>query len=107
MSLNNCSFFSVKCVLIHTKVIKFSHKTLFLKDFLAFTEHFFLIVVTPPYYIKEIYSECFKCVVFLCDWVCDCWSVAQIDGDPSIFELAFVNTDCWNLHTCESFEFEL
>ena len=68
---------------------------------------FFLIVVTPPYYIKEVYYECFKCVVFLCDWVCDCWSVAQIDGDPSIFELAFVNTDCWNLHTCESFEFEL
>ena len=42
MSLNNCSFFSVKCVLIHTKVIKFSHKTLFLKDFLVFTRLFFL-----------------------------------------------------------------
>ena len=42
MSLNNCSFFSVKCVLIYTKVIKILHKTLFLKDFLAFTSLFFL-----------------------------------------------------------------
>ena len=41
MSLNNCSFFSVKCVLIYTKVIKILHKTLFLKDFLAFTRLFF------------------------------------------------------------------
>ena len=42
MSLNNCSFFSVKCVLIHTKVIKILHKTLLVKYFLAFTSLFFL-----------------------------------------------------------------
>ena len=40
MSLNNCSFFSVKCVLIHAKVIKILHKMLFLTQILAIKAYF-------------------------------------------------------------------
>lgn len=42
-------------------------------------------------------------MVFLGNWVGDCWSIAQVDRDPSIFEFSFVDGNSWNIHTSRKF----